>query len=73
LLDGGVRATINSDDPAYFNGYMNENFVAVQGAVQLSKDEIVQLSRNAFNITWLPQEDRKSYVDALDDYAAKGV
>jgi adenosine deaminase len=69
LLDGGVRATINSDDPAYFSGYMNENFVAVQGAVQLSKDEIVQLSRNAFNITWLPQEDRNSYVEALDAYA----
>jgi adenosine deaminase len=71
LLDGGVRATINSDDPAYFNGYMNENFVAVQGAVQLSKDEIVQLSRNAFSVTWLPQEDRNSYVDALDAYAAR--
>ena len=71
MLDGGVRATINSDDPAYFHGYMNENFVAVQGAVQLSKDELVQLSRNAFNITWLPQEDRNAYVDALDAYAAK--
>jgi adenosine deaminase len=65
-----VRATINSDDPAYFNGYMTENFVAVQEA-GLSKDELVQLSRNAFNVTWLPQEDRKAYVDALEDYAAK--
>ena len=71
LLDGGVRATINSDDPAYFAGYMNENFVAVQGAVQLSKDELVQLSRNAFDVTWLPQEDRAAYVDALDAYATK--
>jgi len=70
LLDGGVRATINSDDPAYFAGYMNENFVAVQGAVQLSKDEIVQLSRNAFDVTWLPQEERNAYVEALDAYAA---
>ena len=70
LLDGGVRATINSDDPAYFDGYMNENFVAVQGAVQLSKDEIVQLSRNAFAVTWLPQEERNAYVEALDAYAA---
>ena len=70
LLDGGVRATINSDDPAYFAGYMNENFVAVQGAVQLSKDEIVQLSRNAFAVTWLPQEARNAYVEALDAYAA---
>jgi adenine deaminase len=72
LLDGGVRATINSDDPAYFAGYMNENFVAVQGAVQLSKDEIVQLSRNAFNVTWLPKEDRQAYVDVLDAYANPG-
>ena len=71
LLDGGVRATINSDDPAYFAGYMNENFVAVQGAVRLNKDEVVQLSRNAFNVTWLPQEERNAYVDALDAYAAK--
>jgi adenine deaminase len=70
LLDGGVRATINSDDPAYFDGYMTENFLAVQGAVQLSKDEIVQLSRNAFNVTWLPQEERNAYVDALEAYAA---
>jgi adenosine deaminase len=72
LLDGGVRATINSDDPAYFNGYMNENFVAVQGAVHLTRDEIVQLSRNAFTVTWLPQEDRDRYLDALSAYAAKG-
>jgi adenosine deaminase len=50
---------------------MNENFVAVQGAVQLSKDEIVQLSRNAFEVTWLPQQDRAAYIDALDAYAAK--
>jgi adenosine deaminase len=69
LLDGGVRATINSDDPAYFNGYMNENFAAVQGAVQLSKNELVQLSRNAFNVSWLSQEDKNGFVEALDAYA----
>jgi adenosine deaminase len=70
LLDSGVRATLNSDDPAYFNGYMTENFLAVHDAIDLSKDEIVQLSRNAFGVTWLPQEERKAYVDALEDYAA---
>jgi adenine deaminase len=70
LLDGGVRATINSDDPAYFDGYMTENFLAVQGAVQLTKGEIVQLSRNAFNVTWLSKKDRNSYAEALDAYAA---
>ena len=70
LLNGGVRATINSDDPAYFDGYMTENFLAVQKAINLSKEELVQLSRNAFDVTWLSQDDRKAYVDALDEYAA---
>jgi adenosine deaminase len=70
LLDNGVRATLNSDDPAYFNGYMTENFLAVHEAINLSKGEIVRLSRNAFDVTWLPQEDRKAYVDALEAYAA---
>lgn len=70
MLDGGVRATINSDDPAYFPGYVNENFHAVQGAVNLTRDEIVQLARNAFTISWLTREDKDRYLDALDEYAA---
>ena len=69
LLDSGVRATLNSDDPAYFNGYITENFLAVYDAINLSRDELVTLSRNAFNVTWLPQDDRKAYVGALEDYA----
>lgn len=71
LLDDGVRATINSDDPAYFPGYVNENLIAVQEAVHLSPDELVQLARNAFNVSWLSQEDRDGYVDALEEYAAE--
>jgi adenosine deaminase len=66
-----VRATINSDDPAYFPGYMNENLIAVQEAAHLSRDEVVQLGRNAFTVSWLPQEVRDGYVDALEEYAAK--
>jgi adenosine deaminase len=70
MLDEGVRATINSDDPAYFPGYMNENLIAVQGAAQLTRDEITQLARNAFTVGWLAEEDRDRYLDALDQYAA---
>ena len=70
MLDAGVRATINSDDPAYFPGYMNENLIAVQGATQFARDEIVQLARNAFTVSWLAAEDRDRYLDALDEYAA---
>jgi adenine deaminase len=70
MLDEGVRATVNSDDPAYFPGYMNENLIAVQGAAHLTRDEIVQLGRNAFTVSWLAEEDRDLYLDALDQYAA---
>jgi hypothetical protein len=70
LLDHGVRATVNSDDPAYFSGYMNENFVALQEAVHLTRDEIVQLARNAFTVSWLAPEDRSRYLDTLKEYAA---
>jgi adenosine deaminase len=70
LLDAGVRATINSDDPAYFPGYVNENFRAVQEAVNLTRDEIVQLARNAFTVSWLEREDRDLYLDSLEEYAA---
>lgn len=69
LLDHGVRVTINSDDPAYFPGYMNENLIAVQAAAQLTKDEITQLARNAFTISWLTADARNRYLDALDEYA----
>ena len=70
LLDAGVRATVNSDDPAYFPGYMNENLIAVQRAVQLTRYEILQLARNAFTVSWLSPTDRDRYLDALEEYAA---
>jgi adenosine deaminase len=69
LLDEGVRATVNSDDPAYFPGYMNENLAALERAARLSCDELLQLARNAFAISWLPREERESYIAALDEYA----
>jgi adenosine deaminase len=71
MLDQGVRATINSDDPAYFSGYMNENLAAVQEAVNLTRDEIVQLARNAFTVSWLAREERDRYLEALDTYAVE--
>jgi adenine deaminase len=70
MLHQGVRATINSDDPAYFSGYMNENFGAVQEAANMSYREVVQLARNAFTVSWLAREDRERYLDALGTYAA---
>jgi adenosine deaminase len=70
LLDAGVRATINSDDPAYFPGFMNENLVAVGEAAPMTRDEIAQLARNAFTVSWLARDDRDEYLGALDTYVA---
>ena len=50
---------------------MNENLVAAQEAVNLTADEIVQLTRNAFAISWLEREDKDKYLDAVESYAAE--
>jgi adenosine deaminase len=73
MLEQGVRATINSDDPAYFPGYMNENLLAAQRAATLTREDLVQMTRNAFNISWLEPEDRNRYLDAVETYAAGGT
>jgi adenosine deaminase len=70
MLDRGMRVTVNSDDPAYFPGYVNENLEAVQDAVELPRDALVQLERNAFHVAWLPEDERAPYLEALDVYAA---
>ncbi|MGZ4338372.1 MAG: adenosine deaminase [Gaiellaceae bacterium] len=69
MLDQGMRVTVNSDDPAYFPGYMNENLLAVQEAVSLTRDEIAQVVRNAFAVSWLGEDDKDGYLAALDAYA----
>jgi adenine deaminase len=71
MLELGIRATVHSDDPAYFRGYMNENFVCTQEEGGLSRNEVVQLSRNAFESTWLPRPAKDGYLAELDAYAAR--
>jgi adenosine deaminase len=71
MLDRDMRVTVNSDDPAYFPGYVNENLEAVHDAVGLTRDAIVQLERNAFTVAWLADDDRGRYLDALQAYAAR--
>ncbi|HVM57767.1 MAG TPA: adenosine deaminase [Gaiellaceae bacterium] len=70
MLDHGMRATVNSDDPAYFPGYVNENVIAAQAAAGLTREEVVALARNAFTVSWAEPDERERYLDALDAYAA---
>jgi adenosine deaminase len=68
MLSLGMRATVNSDDPAYFRAYLNENLEALQGEGGLTREEIVQLVRNAFVVAWLDESSRTSYLDRVDRY-----
>ena len=69
MLQKGMKATINSDDPAYFRAYMNENFIALQEEGDFSQEEIIQLSRNAFEVAWIDEPQRQVYLRALESYA----
>jgi adenosine deaminase len=69
MLERGMRVTVNSDDPAYFPGYMTENLITVQEEVDLSRAELLQLARNAFESAWLPRARRDGYLAQLAAYA----
>jgi adenosine deaminase len=70
MLRHGLKATVNSDDPAYFGGYMTENYLAVADALDLSRDEILTLARNAIEISFLMPEEKERKFAELDDYSA---
>ncbi len=70
MLERGLVVTVNSDDPAYFGGYVNDNYVAVAEALGLGASELVRLARNSFEAAWLDAPDRRKL---LDEIAALGV
>jgi adenosine deaminase len=70
LLDLGIRVTVNSDDPAYFAGYVTDNLITAQQAAGLDAAELVQLQRNAIEIAWLPSADRDQLLAEIEEYAA---
>ena len=70
MLAAGLRATVNSDDPAYFGGYVNANFVAVADALDLTRDEILTLARNSFTGSFLPPAEQAMHLAAIDSFAA---
>ncbi len=70
MMDQGLLVTVNSDDPAYFGGYVNENLAAVQQGLDLSDADLAQLARNSFAAAFLPQEEKQAQVRRVDDYVA---
>jgi len=70
-LDAGLLATVNSDDPSYFGGYINDNYIAVSNAVGLSPDEIITLAKNSFAGSFLSDREKQEQLDAVDRYVEK--
>jgi adenine deaminase len=68
MLSLGLRATVNSDDPAYFGGYLNDNFIAVAEALALTRDEIVTLAKNSFLGSFLSDADKARHLESINAY-----
>ncbi|MCM1983835.1 adenosine deaminase [Lyngbya confervoides] len=71
LLDLGIAVTINSDDPAYFGGYLGENLEAAQTALHLSQAEIVQLLKNAIEAAFVSAQRRTDLLTELESFVAQ--
>jgi adenosine deaminase len=69
-LEQGLLVCVNSDDPAYFGGYIGKNYEAITDALDLSADQIIQLARNSFTGSFLPEADKARHLAAIEDVAA---
>lgn len=68
LLAAGLKVTLNSDDPAYFGGYMNDNFLAVQAAFDLSREQWIQMTENAIEAAFVSEERKQALHAVLKEY-----
>ena len=62
LLQQGVHVTVNSDDPSYFGGYMNDNFIAIQQALDLSNEELKQVATNSFEASFISDQEKQKWI-----------
>jgi adenine deaminase len=68
MMEKGLLVTIHSDDPAYFGGYMNENYMAIAKALKLTKEQLGQLAVNAFKASFLEESEKVKYIKQLEKY-----
>ncbi|MEP1097442.1 MAG: adenosine deaminase [Cyclobacteriaceae bacterium] len=68
MMDRGLLVTVNSDDPAYFGGYMNENYQGIADALDLTKEHITQLAKNGITASWLTDEEKERRIQEIETY-----
>ena len=73
MMDKGLVVTVNSDDPAYFGGYVNENYRAVSDALHLGRDEVVAIVRNGFEASLMTRPEKNDALAELDRVLAAGA
>jgi adenosine deaminase len=71
MLQLGMMATVNSDDPAYFGGYLNANFIVMTDALGLSKEEIARLAKNSFAASFLSEEEKQKKIAEVENFYNK--
>lgn len=69
MLEAGLLATVNSDDPSYFGGYITDNFLAISDALRLRRDEIETLGRNAFQASFMTDHEKRKALDDFETYS----
>ena len=70
MLEAGLTVTLNSDDPAFFGGYINENYQAMQDHLDIDDDTLGQLARNSFVASFIDEPRREELLNELDAYLA---
>ncbi|WP_312967655.1 adenosine deaminase [Acinetobacter gerneri] len=65
MLQQGVKVTVNSDDPAYFGGYMNDNFYAIEKSLDLSQDDLKQLAINSFEASFITDAEKAKWIEEI--------
>jgi len=70
MMELGLKVTINSDDPAYFGGQVNQNYIEIQEALNLTKQDLYELAKNSFQYSLLDEATKQVYLDELDVYYA---
>jgi adenosine deaminase len=73
LLDRGLCVTVNSDDPAYFGGYVAENYLEVSRALGLSRADVTQLAANSIEASLLPDAKKQEWQAKIRAFAARAV
>lgn len=73
MIELGLKVTVNSDDPAYFGGQLNKNFIEIQKALKLTKKDIYELAKNSFQYSLLENDSKQEYLSLLENYYQKNI